>query len=125
MGAHIQLICMPFQLVSVSSLSIALLSTVLRQHGVCVSETYLHFELARLLGFESYHSIADGGTKLGLLGELLFAENLYGEIADAHLQPLLTRHFGGYAQRCAILRQFEQYCLDVIAEAQADRKSVV
>ena len=85
MGVDIQFLCMPFQSVSISPLSIALLSAVAKKHGATVSEDYVHFKFAEMLGIDNYHRIALADTRSGLLGELLFAENYRGAIEEGAL----------------------------------------
>jgi len=120
MGVDIQFLCMPFQSVSISPLSIALLSAVAKKHGATVSEDYVHFKFAEMLGIDNYHRIALADTRSGLLGELLFAENYRGAIEEGALEPLLTEHFGDYEERSQKLLEFNDYCIAVIDKANPE-----
>jgi ribosomal peptide maturation radical SAM protein 1 len=102
------MVCMPFQIASISSLSTTLLATVLRQQDVDVHELYPHFEFARLIGADRYRQITDGDTTRGLLGELFFAEGINGPSSNAALAEL----FGDYAARDRLRRQFLDHLLD-------------
>jgi len=103
----VRMVCMPFQIVSISSLSTTLLATVLRQQGIEVRELYPHFEFARLIGADRYRQITDGDTTRGLLGELFFAEGVHGPSSNAALAAL----FGDYAARDHLRRQFRDHLL--------------
>jgi ribosomal peptide maturation radical SAM protein 1 len=119
MSVQLQLICMPFQAVSIAPLSLALLSSVVKQHGAAVSEAYVHFKFAEIFGTENYHKVALADTRTGLLGELLFAEDYRGTAEEDSLDLLLTKHFGNYEQRRQKLSEFKRYCLEVIDDADA------
>lgn len=114
---RVQLVCMPFQALHLSSLSVALLSSVLRESGVPTEESYFHFELARLLGSETYTRIATGPPKEGFLGELLFAESYHGQIPDERLRQRLTDLFGPRAERDALLERFRAFCMAQVERA--------
>jgi ribosomal peptide maturation radical SAM protein 1 len=104
---RVQMICMPYQIAAVSSLSTALLSTILRQGGVEVSESYLHFEFARQIGNDLYYQITAGDTSRGLLGELFFAEAIHGRSDN----PELAATFGPFEARERLRQEFLDYCL--------------
>jgi ribosomal peptide maturation radical SAM protein 1 len=103
----VRMVCMPFQIISISSLSTTLLATLVRQEGFEVQELYPHFEFSRLVGAERYRRITDGDTTRGLLGELLFAEGIHGPSTNGALAEL----FGAYPERAALRQQFLDYCL--------------
>lgn len=108
---RVQMICMPYQIAAISSLSTALLSTILREGGVAVGESYLHFEFARQIGIDLYRQITDGDTTRGLLGELLFAEALNGPSDNASLSEL----FGTFEVREKRRAEFLTFCLHSVA----------
>ena len=110
---------MPFQHLKLSSLSVGLLATVLRQHGVECREAYLHFDFARLIGRHAYTVISDSGAKNTILGEVLFAEQYRGgpdESTDRALQPL----FGGRDARARLMTAFAAECLEKVEDAACD-----
>lgn len=94
---RVLLICPPYQHLRLSSLSVALLATWLRERGVVCEEAYLHFELARRMGRARYDRLSDGVH--GLIGELLFAEGLHGELPDPEARARLTELCGDPAER--------------------------
>jgi ribosomal peptide maturation radical SAM protein 1 len=102
---------MPYQNVALSSLSTALLSTVLRTHGVHVEEAYLHFPFAELLGRTRYQRIAESGGQTGLIGELLFAEDFRGGPTDPSLDDRLRDRFGPRRRRAALLAGYAERAL--------------
>ena len=117
MSCRVLLVCMPYQNLSLSSLSVALLATYLREHGVAAEEIYPHFELGRLVGARTYMGIAESGTRRGLLGELLFAEAHWGEVGDAEEQEKLRNLFGSRAERRNLLRAYGEHCLARVRQA--------
>ena len=115
-ASPVLLVCMPFQHLKLSSLSIGLLATVLRQHGVDCREAYLHFDFARVVGRRAYDALSDGGAKNTILGELLFAEHYHGtqdERTDTALKPV----FGTCQARIDLMNAFAECCLERIEEA--------
>jgi ribosomal peptide maturation radical SAM protein 1 len=114
---RVQLICMPFQALHLSTLSVALLSSVLRESGIPTEECYFHFGLARLIGQEKYSRIATGPPKEGFLGELLFAESYHGEIQDDRLRSRLTDVFGTRSERARLVEEFRTFCLSWVEHA--------
>lgn len=118
--ARVQLICMPFQNVSLSSLSIALLGSVLRNSNVDVVESYLHFEFAQLIGNKTYRNVTLGGTKNGFAGEILFAESYQGYVNDANSTRLLDSMFGSSHNRINIMKNYKEYCLAQLSLIDAD-----
>lgn len=113
----VQLICPPFQALTLSSLSVALLGSVLRRQGIPLEESYLHFDFARQIGLETYARIAAGGPEDGLVGELLFAEGLHGEV-DGEIRDRLDALFGPPPRRRELLAAYSASCLDRVAEAR-------
>jgi hypothetical protein len=111
---RVQLFCLPYQHLRLSSLSTAHLATFLRSRGFECREVYAHFELARLMGPGRYQEITDGSD--GLSGELLFAEALHGEIAACDAGKKLVRFFGAADERREIMRQLERYCLAALEQ---------
>jgi ribosomal peptide maturation radical SAM protein 1 len=112
-GSRVLLVCMPFQHLKLSSLSIGTLATVLRQHDVDCREAYLHFEFARVVGRRAYDALSDGGAKNTILGELLFAEHYHGapdERTDTALKPV----FGTRQARSELMNAFAECCLERI-----------
>ena len=117
--SRLLLVCMPFQHLRLSSLSVGLLATMLRQHGVECREAYLHFDFARLIGRHAYTVISDSGAKNTILGEVLFAEQYRGgldEDTDRALKPL----FGDRDARSSLMTAFADGCLDKIGDAGCD-----
>jgi len=114
---RVQMICMPYQIAAISSLSTALLSTILRKDGVEVGEAYVHFEFARQIGIDLYRQITDGDTSRGLLGELFFAEALNGPSENPQLEAL----FGPFEARARRRQQFLDFCLSCV---ERDRPSL-
>lgn len=119
-AARVQIICMPYQHVGLSSLAIALLATTLREHGIAVTETYLHFGLARVLGPDRYMKVAAGSTRAGLVGELFFAEELHGTTGDERTEERLLPLFGPPAERAEKRAEFLRHCMARVYEAGAD-----
>jgi hypothetical protein len=117
-GKRVLLICAPYHLLSMSSLSTAHLGTFLRERGVHCVEAYLHFEFARLVGTEVYRQLSDGVD--GLSGELLFAEGLWGELPSPEAQQRLAKYFGPAEQRISSLRELEDRCLTRLCQEQPD-----
>lgn len=107
----LNLICMPFQLTGISSLSIALLATYIRENGFEVEESYFHFKFSEIFGLDRYAEIANSGPNDTLVGELLFSEALHGEIKDETVSNSLNRHFGKYDERRRKIKEFGNYCL--------------
>lgn len=116
----VQLVCMPYQNVTLSSLSVTLLATLLRERGIETAESYLHFDFARLLGLQRYHKLTEGGTREGLAAELFFAEGLHGPPYDQRVDERLRPIFGPLDERAAIRDEFERRCLRRIEEVGAD-----
>lgn len=114
----VAMICMPFQGSGISSLSVALLSTLLRQFGVTTEECYFHFDFAKIMGREHYQAEVDSG-KYGQLGEVLFAEEVHRTAAGDEVQEGLREHFGDPEQRRRRLETFRQRCLERIASIDA------
>jgi ribosomal peptide maturation radical SAM protein 1 len=111
---------MPYQNLNLSSLSIALLGSVLAEAKISQRQNYLHLEFARLIGPETYTRISNGGTKAGLIGELLFAEDYHGHvISDAH-EALLRGYFGDRSARRALLARFREVCVARIGAEHSD-----
>lgn len=115
----VQLVCMPYQNVTLSSLSVALLATVLRERGIETSEAYLHFDFARILGERRYAALTES-TRDGLAAELFFAEGLHGESSDPRVDERLRPVFGSLDERRAMRDEFERRCLAQIEAAGAD-----
>jgi ribosomal peptide maturation radical SAM protein 1 len=115
---RILLICPPYQRLALSPLAIALLGTFLRDRGVDCVEAYLHFELARLIGGETYRRLSDGMQ--GLDGELLFAEGLHGELPSSEAQAKLGELFGPPAERSSLRRDFEARCRERLEQVEPD-----
>ncbi|NMO17803.1 RiPP maturation radical SAM protein 1 [Pyxidicoccus fallax] len=113
------LLCVPFQDIRLSSLSTTLLATLVRTRGHECTEAYVHFELARLIGFERYHDICTAGGARGLVGEMLFAEAYHGPLGDG-AEEKLSALFGGAEERRTIMESFERYCLERVAEARPE-----
>jgi len=114
----IQLICMPYQLAGLSSLSTALLATCLRERGIETVEDYLHFPFADILGGGLYGRIAEDSTAASR-GELLFARDLEGVQRDDDFQRALERDLGGAAGMRDKLDAFRAVCLDRVEAAGA------
>jgi ribosomal peptide maturation radical SAM protein 1 len=119
-AATVLLVCMPYHHTNVSSLSIALLSTVLKRHGIPSHEAYLHFEFARLLGQARYVSASEGGDRNSILCELLFAEHFRGGSTDAEIDRALEPLFGPSAERRALMDAYASFCLDQLAQVPHD-----
>jgi ribosomal peptide maturation radical SAM protein 1 len=115
---RVLLICPPFQALNVASLAIARLATGLRAHGIHCGEAYLHFEFARLVGTETYKSVADATS--GLVGELIFAEGLHGTPRDPRAAQQLTQLYGPAAVRAKILTALAERCLLHVQRDQPD-----
>jgi len=113
--SRVLLVCLPYQHLKLSSLSLALLATLLRKNGVECHEAYMHLEFARLVGRRAYTIISDSGTKNTILGELLFAEQYRGSNEPAinlRLGPL----FGDRRARADLLDRFARSCLKRIEQ---------
>jgi ribosomal peptide maturation radical SAM protein 1 len=108
----VAMVCMPFQIAAISSLSTALLATILREAGIPVRECYPHFAFAQLIGEPRYRAITDGDTSRGLLGELLFAEGLHGRSANR----ALARLFGAARARERLRQTFLDHCLSELGD---------
>ena len=119
-AATVLFVCMPYHHTNVSSLSIALLSTVLKQHGVGSHEAYLHFEFARMLGQDRYVSASEGGDRSSVLCELLFAEHFRGSPVDVHVDRALQPLFGARAERRALMDRYADFCLDRLVQVPHD-----
>jgi ribosomal peptide maturation radical SAM protein 1 len=118
--ATLQLICMPFQHVTLSSLAVALLASTARDRGIDVTEAYLHFALARILGRKRYTQIAEGSTNAGMVGELLFAEEIHGTAGRPEVEERLAPIFGPPEGRARMRAEFLRECLVEVDHAQAD-----
>jgi ribosomal peptide maturation radical SAM protein 1 len=118
-GKRVLLVCVPFQNPRLSSLSTALLATLLRSHGHDCREAYVHFEFARMIGMDRYRPICTAGGAKGLTGEMLFAESYHGSV-DEEGERRLSALFGEAPARAALMEAFERYCLERIAAAQPD-----
>lgn len=110
----VHLVCLPFQLAGLSSLSTALLATYLRERGFSAFEHYLHFPFAELVGPERYRRISESAS-LSQLGELLFAEGVHGGIEDREQEGRLAELFGAAAARRDLRQRFAEACLDRLA----------
>ncbi|MBN2191672.1 MAG: RiPP maturation radical SAM C-methyltransferase [Polyangiaceae bacterium] len=115
---RVLLICPPFQHLMLSSLSTALLATVLREHGLDCEEAYVHFDLARVLGRERYHKVTDGLD--GLVGELLFAEGLHGRIAHPEAEQRLAALIGSADERARLRAMLAERCLERVRAVAPD-----
>ena len=107
---RVLIVCPPFQPLTVSSLAVAQLATLLRSRNIVCSESYLHFDFARIIGEEKYCQITDAGS--GLKGELLFAEGLHGTPDDADTLEMLTQLYGPSADRSQALAELARLCLE-------------
>ena len=107
---------MPFQHLKLSSLSLGLLATVLRDQGIECREAYLHFEFARVVGRRPYTIISDSGAKNTILGEVFFAEQHRGT-ADACTDHTLSPLFGDRRTRDEVMNRFAERCLERIEQA--------
>jgi magnesium-protoporphyrin IX monomethyl ester (oxidative) cyclase len=105
---------MPFQNAALSSLSVALLATVLRRQQADVDEAYLHLNFAALMGRARYQRIAERGAATGLSGELLFALAYRDQEADEKVEPKLRALFGAPRVRRALLDNFATEALSAI-----------
>ena len=115
---RVLLVCPPFQALTLSSLAIAQLATLLRSRGIACTESYLHFDFARIIGEKKYSLITDAGS--GLKGELLFAEGLYGTPSDQTVQAQLTDLYGPEAERKLALVQLADICVKHVVAEQPD-----
>ena len=113
----VQLICMPYQFTGLSSLSIALLATFLRERGIEAVESYLHFPFAEIVGAEVYDRFAQSPSAPG---ELLFARDSRGIVRDDAFQRALAEDLGGLAGIRDKLAAFRTLCLDRVAAGGAD-----
>jgi ribosomal peptide maturation radical SAM protein 1 len=116
----VHLICMPYQNLALSSLSVALLATLLRSQGVATTESYLHFSFADLIGRETYARVAEGKLSDAFSGELLFAEDTWGRVdSEAELQRLEAL-FGDREARRRLAGAYRDVCLSRVAAVGAD-----
>jgi ribosomal peptide maturation radical SAM protein 1 len=115
---RVLLICPPFQRLTLSSLSIALLASHLRAHRITCSEAYLHLALARLIGTSSYNLAVEASK--GLSGDLFFAEAIHGVPSDLEAQARLDRMFGQVDVRHAIRAGLEERALKILAREMPD-----
>ena len=120
MSHRVLLVCMPYQNLSLSSLSVALLATLLRERGIDAEEIYPHFEFGRRLGHQAYMGIAETGTRRGLVGEMLFAEGYWGRVRDPHAESSLCELFGDFDPRQELLRDFGESCLARVRAASPE-----
>lgn len=116
---RLHLVCMPFQVTGLSSLSTVLLATFLRQHEVEVEEHYLHFGFAELLGAEAYREIAESASR-SQVGELLFAEALHGRIESSQDAAELEEVFGPAVARSTLLGRFLELCREHLGDIGDD-----
>lgn len=111
----INLVCMPYQNITLSSLSIALIATCLRARGIPVREFYFHFEFSKLIGTTCYSHIVEKGTAYQFTGEAFFAEaywkNKGGWTMSSDMSRRLEKTFGSEGERELLLRRFQDYCL--------------
>ncbi len=117
-GRRVLLVCPPFQHARLASLSTAQLATLLRDRDVVCGEAYVHFELLRCLGREAYERITDRDE--GLIGELLFAEGLHGEVTDATAAARLESCFGPPARREELRATLAAHCLRQLEHHQPE-----
>jgi ribosomal peptide maturation radical SAM protein 1 len=115
---RILLVCPPYQRLALAPLAIPLLGTLLRERGLDCVEAYPNFELARLIGFETYQRLSEG--PLGLRAELLFAEGLRGELGDPEARAVLDEIFGPFTERDALRRELEARSCRVLEEVRPD-----
>jgi magnesium-protoporphyrin IX monomethyl ester (oxidative) cyclase len=113
------LLCVPFQNIRLSSLSTALLATLLRTRGYKCIEGYVHFEFARLIGIDRYRAICAAGGANGLAGEMIFAESYHGPLGEK-AEKRLSALFGEPQERRSVIETFERYCLSHVADAAPD-----
>ena len=118
--AMVSLICMPYQNLNLSSLSISLLGSVLHRAGVGHDQSYLHFEFARLAGTDVYNRVSRGGTKTGLIGEMLFAEDYHGHAVDYPHEAVLSEMFGDRGTRRALIERFREVCVSRLDQEDVD-----
>ena len=104
---RVLLVCMPFQWVDTSPLSIALLSTVLVEQGFPTAELYFHLAFARLLGFDVYkRAMADETWLPGLL----FTEQMHDVALPADVAAALDARFGERKVRDVRFAAFTETC---------------
>ena len=115
---RVLLVCPPFQPLILSSLAVAQLATLLRSQDIVCTESYLHFNFARLIGEQKYSQITDAGS--GLKGEMLFAEGLHGTPKDAEAEETLTLLYGPYEERTRALDALAEQCLERISADKPD-----
>ena len=115
---RVLMLCPPFQPLTVSSLAVAQLATLLRTRNIVCTESYLHFDFARLIGEEKYCLITDAGS--GLKGELLFSEGLHGMSSDSSTQDMLSQLYGPYDERARALDELGKRCLERVAVDRPD-----
>lgn len=113
-GQPVHLVCLPFQLAGLSSLSTALLATVLRQRGFQAEEHYLHFPFAEIVGPARYREIAESASQ-SQVGELFFAEAFQGGLKEAEQERRLTDLLGDAVARRQLRRRFLDACLERLA----------
>lgn len=117
-ASRVLLVCMPFQHLKLSSLSVSLLATILRKHRIECGEAYLHFEFARIIDRHAYTILADSGAKNTILGEVLFAEQL--RQADEPTDRLLSPLFGDRCRRDGVMDRFAARCLERVEAERCD-----
>lgn len=108
------LVCPPFQHARLASLGTALLASLLRERGVDCEEAYVHFDLLRRIGRETYDRVTDGAD--GLTGELLFAEGIHGRVTEPVARAKLEQFFGTADERREVRDAFAQVCLEWIEQ---------
>ena len=117
--ANVHMICMPYQSLSIPSLSTVLLSTILRENQLIVEESYPYLAFSRICGIDRYQAITEGGATIGLLGELFFVEDEASSNISSDSQILLTSLFGPLSRRRHIRATFTEYCENLIAQVSA------
>lgn len=114
---RVLLICPPFQHPRLSSMSVSHLATYLRERGVPCEEAYLHFELMRIVGIETYMAAID--RRRGFVAELLFAEALHGSL-DPEWEVRIEKRFGDRGERRDAVSRFEERCVRRIESCAPD-----
>jgi ribosomal peptide maturation radical SAM protein 1 len=111
----VNLVCMPYQNITLSPLSLSLIATCLRGRGIPVRESYLHFEFSKLIGPSCYSDIVEKGTAYQFTGEVLFAEAYWKNkgrwTMPREMSLRLEKAFGPERVRQVLLKRFEDYCL--------------
>ncbi len=115
---RVLLVCPPFQPLVLSSLAVAQLATLLRSHNIVCTESYLHFDFARLIGENKYSQITDAGS--GLKGEMLFAEGLHGTPDDTLAEQTLSQLYGPIEERARARDALFERCFERIAADKPD-----